>query len=471
MNKRDKYGLDGDREGGSRPGVAFGAALLAAVSVTFTALPASSQTLEEALAQAYLSNPTIEGERAQLRATDELVPQALSGYRPSAEASASYGWERQEARTPTGDVDRNSNPGGLNVSVTQPIYRGGRTVASTRRAENLVQAQRATLFAIEQDVLLDAATAYLDVVRDQAVVDLNVNNVQVLQRQLDAFSDRFEVGEITRTDVSQAEARLARAISDRIQAEGLLQASRAVFSRVVGIAPGSLSAPSPDFQLPASLDETVALAQNNNPNVLAAQYAEQAATDAVDQVRGELLPEVGLVGSVGRNWEPSTSIDRADSASVTAQVTIPLYQAGVVSARVREAKHTAGQRRIEIEEARRLATENAIRAWEALTTARAGIRSRQAQVRSADIALEGVRQEADVGARTTLDVLDSEQELLDARVELVRSQRDEIVAAFQVIAATGQLTARQLGLPVQYYDHETYYKAVRNKWYGTDLPK
>lgn len=471
MRNRDKDDLGGGRESAPFQGAAFGAALLAAVTVTFASSAALSQSLEEALAQAYLNNPTIEAQRAQLRATDELVPQALSGYRPSAEASASYGWERQDARSSTGERRLTSNPGGVNISVTQPLYRGGRTVASTRRAENLVQAQRATLMSAEQSVLLDAATAYLDVVRDQAVVELNLNNVQVLQRQLDAFRDRFEVGEITRTDVSQAEARLARAVSDRIQAEGLLQASRAVFARVVGIAPGDLAAPSPEFQLPTSLDETVTLSQSNNPDVLTAQYAEQAAADAVDQVRGELLPEVGLRGTIGRNWDPSTTIDRADSASVTAQVTIPLYQAGVVSARVREAKHTAGQRRIEIEDARRQATENAIRAWEALTTARAAIRSRQAQVRSANIALEGVRQEADVGARTTLDVLDSEQELLDARVELVRSQRDEIVAAFQVLAATGQLTARQLGLPVQYYDPETYYGAVRDKWYGTDLPK
>lgn len=474
MSKRDNEGPARDRAGGFRPGMAFGAALMATVAFTaFPVLvsPVSAQTLEEALAQAYLGNPTIEAERAQLRATDELVPQALSGYRPNVEAVLDYGWSRQDARTQVGDVDQNTNPGGVNLSVTQPIYRGGRTQASTSRAENLVQAQRASLLAVEQDVLLTAATAYLDVVRDQAVVDLNLNNVQVLQRQLDAFTDRFEVGEITRTDVSQADARLARAISDRIQAEGLLQASRAAFSRVVGLAPGNLSAPSPAFQLPASLEETVTLAQANNPNVVAAQYAEEAAGDAVDEVRGELLPEVGLRGTVGRNWDPSSSIDRADSASVTAQVTIPLYQAGVVSARVREAKHTAGQRRIEIEETRRQVTENAIRAWELLTTARAAIRSRQAQVRSADIALEGVRQEADVGARTTLDVLDSEQELLDARVELVRAQRDEIVAAFQVIAATGQLTARQLGLPVQYYDHESYYRNVRDKWYGTDISK
>lgn len=432
---------------------------------------ASAQSLEEALAQAYLGNPTIEAQRAQLRATDELVPQALSGYRPSAEANASVGWQDQNARAATGTVDRTTRPASVGIAVTQPLYRGGRTVAATNRAESLVQAQRAALLSTEQSILLDAATAYLDVVRDQAVVELNISNVQVLERQLEAFSDRFSVGEITRTDVSQADARLARAVADRIQAEGLLQASRAVFARVVGTPPGELDSPVLRFELPASLDETITLAQSNNPSVVAAQFSERAALYAVDQVRGEMLPEVGLRGAVGRNWEPQTGIDRSDAASITAQVTIPLYQSGAVSSRVREAKHEAGRRRIEIEESRRQSIENAIRAWEALTTGQAGIRSRQTQVEAAEIALEGVRQEAAVGARTALDILDAEQELLDARVSLVRAQRDEIVATFQILAAIGQLTARQLGLPVEYYDYEDYYRAVRDKWYGTDLPQ
>lgn len=457
-----------DRDHG-RPSAAT--ALGVGLAALLYAAPAAGQSLEEALAQAYMGNPRLEGQRAQLRATDELVPQALSGYRPSAEISASYGIESTEARGQTGTADRTTHPATAALSVTQPLYRGGRTVAATERAESLVQAQRAALLSAEQEVLLDAVVAYLDVVRDQAVVELNINNVQVLQRQLEAFRDRFTVGEITRTDVSLAEARLARALADRIQAEGLLQASRAVFTRVVGSPPGELDAPTPEFQLPGSLDETVTFAQENNPSVVAAQYSEQAALGAVNQVRGELLPEIGLQGALSRSWESQASIDRADGASITAQVRIPLYQAGVVSARVREAKHTAGQRRIEIEETRRQVREVAIRAWESLTTARAAIRSRQSQVDAAEIALEGVRQEALVGARTTLDVLDAEQELLDARVELVRSQRDETAAAFQVLAATGQLTARQLGLPVEYYNPEVYYNEVRDKWYGTGIPQ
>ncbi|EWY42240.1 membrane protein [Skermanella stibiiresistens SB22] len=450
---------------GTSLGAVLGGALLALVA----GHPASAQSLEEALANAYATNPTIDSQRAQLRATDELVPQALSGYRPTLEAGADAGYSRQRSRGAGRTLDSNLAQRGVDLSVVQPLYSGGRTAAGTKRAEALVQAQRADLLSTEQSVLLDASTAYLDVVRDQAVVDLNINNEQVLRRQLDASRDRFNVGEITRTDVSQAESRLARAVSDRIQAEGALRASRAVYTRLIGSPPGQLTAPRLRFDLPATREETVSLAESNNPSVVAAEFTETAARNAVDQVRGELLPSANLRGTLSRTYEPSSSADRSDGASVTASVTIPLYQAGSVEARVREARQTASQRRIQIEEARRQVVENAIRAWEGLTTARATIESRQSQVRSSEIALEGVRQEALVGSRTTLDTLDSEQELLDARVELVRAQRDETVAAFSVLSATGQLTARQLGLQVKLYDHESHYKQVRDKWWGTDI--
>jgi TolC family type I secretion outer membrane protein len=300
------------------------------------------------------------------------------------------------------------------------------------------------------------------------VLDLNINNEQVLRRQLQASRDRFKVGEITRTDVSQAESRLARAISDRIQSEGLLSGSRAVYARIIGTPPGRLTAPRLVFDLPASREETVSLAENNNPTVIAAQYTETAARSALDSVRGEMLPSANLRGTLSRGWDPNADTDRADTAQVTASVTVPIYQAGSTESRVREARQTAGQRRIQIEEARRQVVENAIRAWEGLTTAQGTIQSRQSQVRASDIALEGVRQEALVGSRTTLDTLDAEQELLDARVQLVQAQRDEMVAAFSALSATGQLSARLLGLKVPYYDHVKHYKQVRDKWWGTD---
>lgn len=427
--------------------------------------PAGAQSLEEALAAAYQTNPVLEAQRAQLRATDELVPQARSGYLPSLEASGDVGRVRTEQSGQVGVV----TPRNVDINLTQPIYRGGRTAAGVSRAENLVQSQRASLVAAEQDVLLDAATAYFNVVRDQAVLDLNVNNEQVLRRQLEAAQDRFRVGEITRTDVSQAESRLARATADRILAEGVLNASRAEYARLVGDVPGKLTQPVPTIALPNTLDETVGLSVDNNPSVIAAKFAEAAARDGVDVARGQLLPSVSVVGNVGRSWDQTRQDSVTDSASVIARVTVPIYQAGAATSQVREAKQTVSQRRSQSESQTRAAREAGIRAWEALVTARASILALQSQVRSAEIALEGVRQEATVGSRTVLDVLDAEQELLNARVQLVRSQRDELVAAFQVLAATGQLTAGRLGLPVRSYDYEANYRDVRNKLWGTSI--
>ncbi|WP_207478622.1 TolC family outer membrane protein [Arenibaculum pallidiluteum] len=432
--------------------------------------PADAQTLEAALARAYQTNPTLDAQRAQLRATDELVPQALSGYRPTIDATGSIGRQRTDAELDDTSRTANSTPRSAGIELNQPLYRGGQTEASLRSAEARVQAQRANLLSTEQDVLLTAASAYLDVVRDQSVLELNRNNETVLRRQLDASRDRFNVGEITRTDVSQAEARLARASSDRIQAEGQLRASRAAYQRAIGELPGVLTAPRPRFQLPATLDEVIALSQSNNPAVAAAEYGELAANASVDQIESEGNPQVGLSAGFSRNYDTS-SFDRADTTSITANLRIPLYSAGLLSARVREAKHSANQARIQIEGARRQVVENAIRAWEALTTARAAIESRRSQVRAAEIALEGVRQEAQVGSRTTLDTLNAEQELLDARVTLVSAERDETVAAFQVLAATGQLNARQLTLPVEYYNFDNHYREVRGKWWGTDIRK
>lgn len=451
-----------------RPG-AFAARLRAAASAAAMAAllawaPASAQTLQEALSQAYSGNPQLEAERAALRATDEQVPQALSNFRPTVEATGSAGLARGETRAQGREADFNSQPRSLGVAATQPIYRGGRSTAQLSRAENSVRAARARLAVVEQQVLLAAATAYLDVVRDQAVLELRANAETVLRRQLDATRDRFTVGEVTRTDVSLAESRVAGATAQRIQAEGNLASSRAVYARIVGSPPGRLVQPQPGFALPTSIDETVEAARSENPSVVAARFVEAASRDAVEQTRGEGRPQVSLRAGLDRSYDPSPTVDRQDRASVTAQVSIPLYQAGAVTSRIREAEQIAGQRRIEIDQARTQATETAIRAWQALVTSRAAIVARQAQVRAAEIALEGVRQEATVGARTTIDVLDAEQELLDARVNVVQAQRDELVSAFQVLSAVGQLGARQLQLPVQPYDVEFNYRSVRDRW-------
>ena len=398
------------------------------------------------------------------------MPQALANWRPSIdlEGDASRSRTFSSART-SGGKNQNRTPRGIALNITQSLFRGFRTVAETSEAENTVSAERYRLLATEQEVLLDAATVYMDVVRDQAVLELNVGNEQVLQRQLEATRDRFQVGEITRTDVSQAEARLAGATADRVQAEGDLEAARAAYRNVIGQAPEKLSAPDAQAGLPAVKEDAIATARKDNPSVLAALFDERAARDRVAGVRGELLPTLELSGKLSRDLEAASETSRSHEKSIKATLSMPLYQAGAVHSRLREARQTVRRERLESEQARRDAEEDATRGWERLITARARVESFSAQVKANGIALEGVEREAEVGARTVLDILDAEQELLDSRVNLVGAGRDEIVATFALKAAIGQLTARHLNLPVEYYDPGRHYREVRGKWAGTGI--
>lgn len=445
---------------------------VAGLAVAVLSGPAGAETILDALSKAYQNNPSIKADRARLRATDEGVSQAISNWRPTVSVNGDAGINRTNStasRAPkSADV---TNPRGGSLTVTQNIYRGGRTQAETLQAESLVQADRARLWATEQTVLLDAATAYINVVRDQAVVELNDSNERVLQRQLEATNDRFRVGEVTRTDVAQAESRRSRARADRIAAQGNLEQSRAAYLNVVGAPPGDLDPAQPLDNLPANEEEAISAARKNNFNVQQSRFLERAATDNVDLVRGELLPQVTVEGELSRRDEAANSFSESESASILARVRVPLYQSGSVSSRVRAAKQVVAQRRNELAQAVRDASEQATSAWEALLTARAQIVALESEVRSAQIALEGVQQEALVGSRTVLDVLDAEQELLNARVDLVGAQRDEVAASYQLRAAIGELTAGGLGLPVQVYDVEKHYKAVRTKWWGTKSPE
>ena len=429
---------------------------------------ASAESLEDALIKAYQSNPTLEAGRAALRSTDEEISQALSNWRPSVTLNGDAGFRENSTEANGVDTDNSLTPYTVGLNVTQPIYRGGRTVAQTDRAEARVLAQRAALRETEQDVLLNVATAYFNVLRDMAVVELNQNNTRVLDRQLQATSDRFEVGEVTRTDVSQAEARLAGSKADLISAQGALANTRAQYERLVGNPPANLEIPNPLIGLPTSIADVLAIAQDQHPEVLQAMYTEQAARSDIRVNEGSLYPEVKLSAGVDRTHEASNEDMTTDSADIIASVSVPLYQQGAVYSSVRAAKETAGQARIQVDEARRAVIENATSAWETLVTARASIESQQAQVSSAEVALDGVQREASVGSRTVLDVLDQEQELLQARVNLVGSRRDAAVAEFQVKAAMGALNAQVLGLPVEVYDTESNYNKVKDQWWGTD---
>ncbi|MGQ9365722.1 TolC family outer membrane protein [Azospirillum sp. ST 5-10] len=443
-----------------------------AVVLALAASPAVAEPLEEALARAYAAEPSLAAQRARLRAVDEQVPQALSGYRPTLQAGLSVGRDLTDTRYADGTrVGTEANPREITLSAGQPVFDA--TVApDVRRAESLVDAQRATLLETEQTVLLATATAYLDVLRDQEILELDRNNEKVLTRQLSAARDRRRVGEYTLTDVAQAQSRLAEATATRMAAEGTLETTRAAYARRVGAPPGRLALPRLAVALPETLEAAVAAARADHPSVLAAVHSEAAQRHTVDQRRGALLPTVGVSAEAAHTGDPGPddgyAVDRADSASLSLRVTVPLYQAGLPEARIREARHTAVRQRLLVDEARRAATESAVTAWESLQTARATIRSYQAQVAAAETALDGVTEEAKVGARTMLDVLDQEQELLNARVGLVAARHDELVAAFELLAATGGLTARRLALPVAVEDPDAHRRAVRGRWTGTD---
>lgn len=443
--------------------------LLAGFAIT-APIGARAQNLLEALALAYANNPTLQAQRARLRSVDEGVPQALAGWRPDVRFTAEAGKLRRRTNATggfgSGDDTRTTYNGGFRV--TQNVYAGGTTEAEITQAKHEVSAERARLMTTEQGVLLDAVTAYMDVFREEAVLRLNINNEQVLSRQLQATRDRFNVGEVTRTDVAQAESRLARATAERIQAEGDLEVGRAFFEQIVGVIPGAVPNPGYPTVLPVEIDEAVSLARDGNPAVISAAYDERAARAFINAVKGELLPSVDLVGDASRSRNQGTPDRTVDDITVTAELTVPLYQQGAVSSRIREAIQLAGESQLQVEEARRAAIEDAKSGYEQLLTARASIQSREAEVRAAKIALEGVEQEAAVGSRTVLDVLDAEQELLDAQVSLVRDQHDAIVISYELLAAVGKLTARELGLPVDHYDQKSHYLKVRDRLWGYD---
>jgi len=429
------------------------------------AAPAHAETLTEALAKAYTTNPELESARANLRATDELAPQARSNFRPSvaAEAGITYSSEENKAFA---DDDYTSRT--LGISVQQPIYRGGRTLAAMRIADKAIAAERARLKNAEQDVLLRGIEAYLNVQRDLEVLKLNENNEAVLRRQLRATRDRFNVGEVTRTDVSQAEARLSSATAARVQAEGDVTSSKAAYQRLFGEAPGDLKPADIKPTLPATLDELVTAAEENNPSVVAADNSRGVADAQLDSVKGERLPTVTGQAGVSRSYDAGSSNNgRQDVASIGLSMNWQLYTGGATSSRIREARQNLSRSSSDYDATQRSAVQVAIQSWEQYQTARATVVSRKSQVSAAQIALDGVRQEASVGNRTVLDTLNAEQELLDARVGLVRAEHDEILAQFQVLAAAGRLDARELQLPVEYYDETAYSNRVRDQWIGS----
>lgn len=400
-------------------------------------------TLQEVFQYTYEQNPTLNAARAELRAVEEKMPQAFSGWLPTVQGDASItatDTDGSNFGTASGSTAKD-----MAVSLNQPLFRGGRTMAGMAAARHTIDARSALLNNTVQNVLVSAATAYMDVLRDQALLNLSREARDVIAKQFEATQDRFDVGELTRTDVSQAEARLAKAEADITTARGQLNSTAAVFYQVVGIAPGKLQRPEIKADIPETLDEIVALAESNSPVVVSAQSAHRASEKDADGVFGELLPEVGFMSSWNKTFDPNPGLlDEQTTKMVGISASIPLYQAGAVRSRVREAKHVANQRYIEILETKRDVRQKAVHNWSQLQAARAEIRSREAQVKASKVAQEGVHYESDLGSRTVLDALDADQELLDAQVALVTAERNEVVALLELLATIGSLNPETL---------------------------
>ena len=425
-----------------------------------------AEKLEEALAFAYENNPDLLAARANLRKVDEGVPAAKSGWRPTVTSSLSLGASQTNSDSGGTSSDTSSFPGSLSLSVNQSVYDGGRTEISVRQAETNVQTERSRLFTAEQNVMLSGATAFVDVISARSVVELQTNNLNRLEKQLEATRERFKVGEVTRTDVAQAEARVDRAKADKIKATGDLTSSNSTYQRVFGKRAGELQQPEEVKDLPREITEAVNYALENNFSLIAAKFEELSALDGVSLSQSSLRPTVTVSGSASHSETSGDADSSSTSLSLNANISIPLYQAGAVYSGIRSAKEEANRRRILVEAARRNVIETSSKAFTAWTTARAQAEALEAEVASAEIALEGVEQEALVGARTVLDVLDAEQERLSAQVRLVRASRDTFVAAYTLLSALGKLTAKNLGLPVEIYNYDKNFVRVRNLYYG-----
>ncbi len=432
-------------------------------------LPSRAQSFDDALARAYLYNPQLGAERARLRETDEGVPRALSGWRPRVVIDGNAGGSLIQDSIDRRYRPENRIPLTLNGTVTQPLYTGGRVPAQVGQAEALVRAQRAQLLATESAVLLAAAGAYLDVARDQRVVGLDRANVQVLERTLRAAEQSARAGEVTETDAAQARARLADGRAVLAGAEAQLATSRAVFEQQVGTPPGALDLPRRRLDgLPGSRDAAVAQAVADNPDVAAARENQEATRLGIDVARAGLYPTVSLQGRLSRLRDTDVQLLRQSDnvAEATVQFSVPLYQGGETSAQTRQAKEAAERTRLQRDQAQRQARQLAQSGWDVLAAAQERMRQQQASVAVNEVAVRGITRQQGVGARTLIEVLNAQQELFTANVNLVSAEHDVMLGGLRLLSATGRLTAEGLALPAPLYDPVRHYHAVRDRWGG-----
>ena len=443
--------------------------------IQMAAIPARADTMEAALLRAYQTNPQLNAQRASVRATDESVPQALSGYRPKVAVIASGGGQftNQLVVGSTGKRIEGGpqGPHAVGVTLTQTLFDGNQTANKTRAAESQVLGAREGLRLLEQSVLLAAATVYMDYLRDAAILEVQRSNTKVLEQTLRQVRDRYSAGIVTPTDVAQSEAQLAAGRTQELAAEATLTTTRANFRRIIGNEPGQLAPASPvDRYLPETLQGAVALSLTESPNVTAAMFGIDVNFLNVKVNEGALFPTVTLTASVQKSWQQTITQIRQVSAAAVAQVSVPIYQGGAEYSLIRQSKETLEQQRLILEEVRDQARADLVTAWGQLLAGKAQIASSQAQVEASEIALIGTRKEATVGQRTVLDVLNAQQALVNSRVALVTAQHDRVVASYAVLNAVGRLSPQVLHLATSQYDPSVHYHQVRDNWFGVRTP-
>jgi outer membrane protein len=443
-------------------------------ATVFGCAGARAETVPEALAKAYQTNPQLNAERARQRATDENVPQALAGYRPQIVASLSGGLQAVRDLLPNNTIQTATlKPWTIGVTVTQTLFNGFKTANSVRVAELQVRSGREALRNVGQGVLLDAVTAYTNVLANQSLVDAQRANVAFLRETLGITQKRLNAGDVTPTDTSQAEARLSRGLSDLNAAEVNLAISQATYAQVIGNAPSRLSPAQPvDGLLPRSRDEATGLAFNSHPAVLAAGFDVDVATTTIRVAESSLLPTVTLQGSASRSRDSDQTLGTfaTDQASILGQVTAPIYDGGTAAAQTRQSKELAAQSRLVLDQVRSQARTAATGAWVAHEGAKVAVSAAESEVRAAGVALQGVQREAQGGQRTTVDVLNSQQDLILAKARLIGAQRDRVIASYTLLSSIGKLDVKTLGLNTPDYLPEVHYHQVRDAWHGLRTP-
>ena len=452
-----------------------GAAVAVFVTIALsTGSPAQAESLPDALVKAYQTNPQLNAERARQRGTDENVPQALTGYRPQIVASLSAGLQAVRNLLPDNTIETATlKPWVIGVTVTQTLFNGFKTANSVRVAELQVQSGRQALRNVGQGVLLDAVTAYTNVLANQSLVEAQRSNVAFLKETLAVTQRRLNAGDVTPTDAAQAEARLNRGLADLNAAEVALAISQATYAQVIGNAPGQLKpAETVDRYLPRTREDAIAMSIKENPAVMAAGFDVDVASTSIRVAESSLLPTVTVQGNVSRSRQddPTLGTFGTDQASIIGNVNAPIYDGGMAASQTRQAKEVASQSRLVLDQVRNQARTAAVSAWVANEGAKIAVSASESEVRAATVALQGVQREAQGGQRTTVDVLNSQSDLVQARARLIGALRDRVIASHTLLSAVGRLDVKTLGLNTPDYLPEVHYHQVRDAWHGLRTP-